>query len=93
MYVILVYDIETETKEGQKILTDVFKICKKYLHHVQKSVFEGELSEPKLRRLQMEIQRVVRKDRDSVIVFWSRREKWMHREFWGLQQDQTSNII
>ena len=29
MYVILVYDINLEEKEGQKVLRNVYKICKK----------------------------------------------------------------
>ncbi len=44
MYVILVYDISGDNG-GEKILTKVFKICKKYLTHIQNSVFEGEISE------------------------------------------------
>ena len=43
MYIILVYDINLEEKEGQKVLRNVFKTCKKYLIHIQNSVFEGEL--------------------------------------------------
>ena len=35
MYVILVYDINLENKEGQKVLKNVFKTCKKYLVHIQ----------------------------------------------------------
>ena len=42
MYLVLVYDI---TMGGKKILPRVFKTCKKYLFHIQNSVFEGELSE------------------------------------------------
>ena len=44
MYIILVYDIKVDEK-GQKILNNVFKVCKRYLCHIQNSVFEGELSE------------------------------------------------
>lgn len=43
MYVILVYDIICDEK-GKKILPKVFKICKKYLVHIQNSVFEGNIS-------------------------------------------------
>ena len=32
-----------EEKEGQKVLRNVFKICKKYLVHIQNSVFEASL--------------------------------------------------
>lgn len=48
MYVILVYDISLEDK-GARVLNRVFKICKKYLSHVQKSVFEGEITPAKLK--------------------------------------------
>ena len=47
MYVILVYDIKTDNG-GQKVLNRTFKICKKYLCHIQNSVFEGELSEAQI---------------------------------------------
>ena len=45
MYIILVYDINLEENEGQKVLRRVFKTCKKYLVHIQNSVFEGDISE------------------------------------------------
>ncbi|EHL19476.1 hypothetical protein HMPREF9628_00197 [Peptoanaerobacter stomatis] len=47
MYIILVYDISLENG-GAKIWRDTYKICKKYLSHVQNSVFEGEISESQL---------------------------------------------
>ena len=53
MYVILVYDIYTDDK-GKKILPKVFKLCKKYLTHVQKSVFEGEISQTQLMQLKVD---------------------------------------
>ena len=43
MYIILVYDIKSDDG-GQKVLSKTFKICKRYLSHIQNSVFEGELS-------------------------------------------------
>ena len=54
MYVILVYDINLEDKNGQKVLRNVFKICKKYLVHIQNSVFEGELLESQKLKLESE---------------------------------------
>ena len=42
MYVILVYDISTDDN-GARISRNVFKICKKYLTHVQKSVVKKTL--------------------------------------------------
>ncbi|MGL5356310.1 MAG: CRISPR-associated endonuclease Cas2, partial [Cetobacterium sp.] len=42
MYVILVYDISFENSDGNKILRNVFKICKRYLTHIQNSVVNGK---------------------------------------------------
>ena len=67
MYVILVYDIKSD-QGGAKVLAKTFKICKKYLIHIQNSVFEGEISESQLLKLKMELNKIIREDRDSLIV-------------------------
>ena len=54
MYVVLVYDI-SQSENGQKRWSRVFKICKKYLSHIQNSVFEGEISKVQLVQLQQEL--------------------------------------
>ena len=77
MYIILVYDINLEENEGQKVLRRVFKTCKKYLVHIQNSVFEGDISEAAMLKLEKEIKRYIRKEMDSVIVFKSRNQKWL----------------
>lgn len=50
MYVVLVYDISQE-ENGARRWSRIFKICKKYLSHIQDSVFEGELSNAQLESL------------------------------------------
>lgn len=92
MYVILVYDIKTDDG-GQRVLNRTFKICKKYLSHIQNSVFEGELSEAQVVKLNYELKKVVREDMDSIILFKSRSEKWLNKEMWGKKEDKTSNFI
>jgi CRISPR-associated protein Cas2 len=92
MYVILVYDVVTD-EQGRKSLPKIFKICKKYLTHIQNSVFEGELSKPNEVKLKNELQRYIRKDTDSVILFRTREKRWMAKEFWGLKDDKTSNFL
>lgn len=92
MYVILVYDISGEGN-GQRVLNRTFKICKKYMTHIQNSVFEGELSEGQILRLQSELKKEIRKELDSVIIFKSRNEKWLEKEMWGMQDDATSNFM
>ena len=94
MYVILVYDINLEQKEGQKVLRNVYKICKKYLVHIQNSVFEGELLEFQLLKLKLELNRYIRDDKDSVIVFKSRNQRWMEKIFFGkIEDDKTDNFL
>lgn len=92
MYVVLVYDISL-SENGTKVLNKVFKICKKYLVHVQNSVFEGEISESQLLKIEYEIKKHIRKDLDSVILFKTRNEKWLKKEFWGLPVEAGSSFI
>ncbi|MDT2826395.1 CRISPR-associated endonuclease Cas2 [Vagococcus lutrae] len=93
MYVVLIYDIPLDDK-GSKVSRNLFKICKKYLTHVQKSVFEGELTPGKLKQLEMELKEYIRPDVDSVIVFKSRQKKWLQKDFWGVDESYvTSNIF
>ena len=92
MYVILVYDIVTDER-GKKILPKVFKICKKYLTYIQNSVFEGNLSRANALALKKELDEYIRKDKDSVIMFHTREERWMAKEFLGLVDDKVSNFL
>ena len=91
MYIILVYDILTEDN-GPKISRNVFKICKKYLTNVQKSVFEGEISEADLFKLEKSIDKEIDKSYDSVIIFKSRNERWLDKNVMGLQQEDPFMI-
>ncbi len=92
MYVILVYDIKMDD-EGSKIWRNTFKICKRYLIHIQNSVFEGDLTKVQIASLQIELKKYIRKDKDSVILFKSRDAKWLEREMWGIQEDLTSRFL
>ena len=54
MYVVLVYDVSKD-ENGRKRWSHIFKICKKYMSHIQNSVFEGELSKVQLTKMQKEL--------------------------------------
>ena len=92
MYIVLVYDI-SKTDNGQKRWSHIFKICKKYLTHIQNSVFEGELSKVQLEKLRQELKPHVDTSLDSIILFKSRQERWLDKEFWGIEDDKTSLLI
>jgi len=61
-YVILVYDID-ETR-----VSKVLKICRKYLTWVQRSVFEGKITEGNLELLMDELRKAV-KGQDNVLIY------------------------
>ena len=63
MYVILAYDIRV------KRVSKVQKIVKQYLRPVQRSVFEGFLSEGELRRLKTELLTRINTEEDSVRIY------------------------
>jgi len=92
MYIILVYDIEMD-EGGAKASRRIFKTSKKYLTHIQKSVFEGEITPALLKKLELELSKYIRSDKDSVLVFKSREERWLQKEFWGKEDDKTSNFF
>lgn len=88
----MVYDIILDT-EGKKILPKTYKTCKKYLTHIQNSVFEGEISESQLAKLKVELTGIIREDKDSLIVFKTRNERWLEKQFWGKEDDKMSCFI
>ncbi len=92
MYIVLVYDV-SQAENGARRWSRIFKICKKYLTHIQNSVFEGELSKGQLAQLQKELKEYIDKELDSVIIFKSLQEKWLDKEFWGRKDDLTSFIL
>lgn len=65
----------------------------KYLVHIQNSVFEGNLSKANSLALQKELDVYIRKDKDSVIMFHTREERWMNKDFLGKTDDKTSNFL
>ena len=63
MFVILTYDVK------QKRQNKIMKICKKYLFHAQKSVFEGYMTDAQLIRLERELARFSDPGEDSLCVY------------------------
>ncbi len=80
MYIILMYDIK-QVEDFPKVQRRVYQVCKKYLFHVQRSIFEGELSESQLLKLKLELKKYLRKKDDSCIMFKSRNERWLQKEY------------
>jgi CRISPR-associated protein Cas2 len=87
MYIILVYDI------GEKRVGKMLKLCRRYLNWIQNSVFEGELSEVKLKELLFESKRIMKMDCDSIIIFKSRQEKWLDKQVIGMEKNNLDNLL
>ena len=81
------------SEKGKNRVAKVFKICKKYLHHIQNSVFEGEVTKGQIEALKYELKKFIRDDKDSMIIFEHSSNKWMNKEFLGKKEDKTSNML
>jgi len=87
MYVILVYDI------GQKRVGKMLKLCRQYLNWIQNSVFEGEITEVKLKMLLADAKLVMDEENDSVIIFKSRNEKWLEKQVVGKEKNELDTFL
>lgn len=87
MFVILVYDF------GEARVSKACKICKKYLTWVQNSVFEGEITEAVLRMLVNELERIMVKDVDSIILYKFVNRNYYERKVIGVKKGSSSDFI
>lgn len=86
MYVILVYDV------NQKRVARMLKLCRRYLHWIQNSVLEGEITDVKLKELLTEAKSIM-VENDSLIIFKSRDNRWLEKEVYGNEKNRIDNII
>lgn len=61
-YAFVFYDV------NENRVQKVFKVCKKYLTHYQKSVFRGEMSPSKLIRFKTDLKKVIDKNEDFICI-------------------------
>ncbi|MCI1778565.1 MAG: CRISPR-associated endonuclease Cas2 [Bacteroidales bacterium] len=87
MYVILVYDF------GEKRVGKMLKLCRKYLSWVQNSVFEGDISEVKLKQLVYHAKHFMDEGTDSIIIFKSRDEQFLDKEIVGKERGSTGTFL
>jgi len=87
MYIILVYDVK------QQRVGRMLKLCRRYLHWIQNSVFEGEITEVKLAELLSKARTLLDEKEDSVILFKSRTPQWLEKEVIGHERSRLDNIL
>ncbi len=87
MYVILVYDV------GEKRVGKMLKLCRKYLNWIQNSVFEGDITEVKLKELIIFAEKIMKPEEDSLIIFSSRTEKFLDKQIIGKERSSIDNFL
>ncbi len=63
MFVIMSYDV------GEKRVRKANKISKKYLQPIQRSLFEGYITEKQLKNLKQELEKIILPDHDKVMIY------------------------
>lgn len=86
MYVILTYDLKN------KRVRLGLKICRKYLRHVQKSVFEGYLTQGQLKSLQRELKNTLVPSEDKVCIYCMGSTKFMDKILIG-QSSEFKSVL
>lgn len=87
MYVILVYDM------GEKRVGKMLKLCRQYLNWIQNSVFEGDITEVKLKELKHKAKDIMELGEDSIIVFKARDTKWLEKEILGKEKNELDTFL
>ncbi len=87
MYVILVYDV------SEKRVGKMLKLCRRYLNWIQNSVFEGQITELKLKELMHEARQIMDEGQDSIIIFSSRTERWLDKQIIGVEKNNLDNFL
>ncbi|MCG0276811.1 MAG: CRISPR-associated endonuclease Cas2 [Thermosediminibacteraceae bacterium] len=87
MYTIIVYDVE------QDRVAKVCKYLRRYLHWVQNSAFEGEITEAQLERLKLGLKKLIDPDCDSIYIYRLPQKKYLQKEVIGRQKSSLEQIL
>jgi CRISPR-associated protein Cas2 len=78
---------------NEKRVQKVFKICKKYLEHYQKSVFMGEITASNIIKLRKELKKVINKKEDFVSIIKMMNEKSFEIESYGNEDNEDKDFL
>jgi CRISPR-associated protein Cas2 len=86
-YAFLFYDV------NEKRVQKVFKVCKKYLSHYQKSVFRGEITPSKLISLRKDLNSIINKNEDFICIIKLLNGNIFDEEILGTQSNKTGEDL
>lgn len=69
------------------------KTTKKYLRPVQKSVFEGYITESKLKKLKNEVLKIIESEYDSVVLYKMGSMRFAEKEEIGVVKNDNSFFL
>jgi len=69
MWIVVCYDVNTETGAGRKRLRRVAQVCKNFGQRVQKSVFECNVDEMKYEDLRRKLLKEVKLELDNLRLY------------------------
>lgn len=70
MYVLVTYDVETMTPQGQRRLRQVARQCMNYGQRVQNSVFECSVSPTQFTELRLKLLDIIDSNKDSIRFYF-----------------------
>jgi len=93
-YAFVFYDIaDQESEAGKNRGTKVFKICKKYFKHHQKSIFRGNITPANLIRLRDELKKVIDEKLDFISILKLQNKHVYEEEILGTDDKQSESIF
>lgn len=67
--VLVTYDVNVTSEDGQSRLTKVAKVCKNFGQRVQMSVFECRVSRAQLEDMEAKLLKIIKPERDSLRIY------------------------
>ncbi len=93
-YAFVFYDIaDKESEAGKNRVTKVFKCCKKYFKHHQKSVFRGNITPSNLIKFKNEITKIIDQELDFVSIVKLQSKAVFDEEILGNQNQESESIF
>ena len=88
------YDIsDTQSEAGKYRVTKVFKICKKYFHHYQKSIFRGNITPSRIIKFREEIKAVIDEKLDFVSIIKLQNKHVFDEETLGTDEKPSESLF
>lgn len=94
MYILVTYDVDTSTKEGECRLRKVAKICVDYGQRVQNSVFECDVTDAQFCILKQCLKDIIDSSSDSIRFYYLNKNENRRIEVIGVETSyQVNNTL